>query len=87
MDEAVTFALQAPWWRGIDWFVFSDDDMYFNPRPLLYFLSLLDAREPQALSHAPTGTGVWHHSECDHMHTVTAGGGPPRAVIGHTPVR
>ena len=27
MDDAILFVLQSPWWKEIDWFIFSDDDV------------------------------------------------------------
>ena len=34
MDDAILFALRAPWWHEIEWFIFSDDDVRppFAPR-------------------------------------------------------
>ena len=27
MDDAILFAVRAPWWHEIEWFIFSDDDV------------------------------------------------------------
>ena len=38
---------------------------------MLAFLANLDPAVPQVRSKVPrVGTGVWHHPECTHMHTM-----------------